>query len=192
MSQHPHTLIRNAFAPVALCVALALLLVACSPMPVEPGSERLDEGTGTTFTVMPRPIELVAERAPTPGGDPFAYLAPFQTNRMGHHELFLWVAAPQTAGPLATPRIWCEQEQLQLHPLEATLRDIGLSNAPYKPPAPWSTQWYFRLTREDLDCLTHARQLHIETEAADQQTARYSTDASALAALNAFVAQLPL
>lgn len=160
-------------------------------MPVESGRERLDENTGTTLTVIPRPVELVAERPRGPGRDPFAYLAPFQTNRMGDYELFLWVSAPQDAGPLATPRVLCGEQAVALEPLQGTIRDIGLSSPPYDAPAPWSAQWYFRLTGDALDCFASARELRIETQTADEQEpARYLADSRALEPLIAFIARL--
>jgi len=184
-----------AASPLIRALASAVLVVsgfvACAPLPVESGSERLDENTGTTLTVMPRPVELVAERPRGANRDPFAYLAPFQTNRMGDHELFLWVSAPQDAGPLATPRVLCGEQAVALEPLQGTLGDIGLSGPPYEAPAPWSAQWYFRLTGEALDCFVSARELRIETQAADQQEpARYVADARALEPLTAFIASL--
>ncbi len=65
-----------------------------------PGAKGLDANTGTTVTVMPKPVELIVDKARGTKTDPFAYVAPFETNRMGSHELYLWVSAPQVAGPL--------------------------------------------------------------------------------------------
>ena len=59
-----------------------------------PVAERLDPDTATTLTVINKPVELVGEGATGPTGNPFAFIAPFETNRMGAHALYLWMSAP--------------------------------------------------------------------------------------------------
>jgi hypothetical protein len=174
----------------ALTLASGALLMGCASALPEPESERLDENTGTTLTVMPKPIELVV--AQTRGGrnDPFAYLAPFETNRMGSHELYLWVSAPQVAGPLEVPQVFCGDSQIALEKFEGTPRDMGLSGAPYKQPAPWSMQWYFRLTGEVLDCLSSAPRIQVITQAAEGERDSYVAEGPALSALGTFIAKV--
>jgi hypothetical protein len=171
--------------------AAFLALAGCATAPVEGESERLDPNTGTTVTLMPKPVELVVEKARGSNSDPFAYVAPFETNRMGSHELFLWVSAPQAAGPLSVPQVYCGEEVVPLEPLNASLQQIGLSSPPYKMPAPWSAQWYFRLSGEVLDCLASAPRIRITTKAADApEPDSYVVEGQAISAVNAFLARI--
>lgn len=168
-----------------------LTLAGCATAPTEGQSERLDPNTGTTVTLMPKPVELVVEKARGPQSDPFAYVAPFETNRMGSHELFLWVSAPQAAGALSVPQVYCGEELVALDPLVGTLKDIGLSSPPYRMPAPWSVQWYFRLSGEVLDCLASAPRIRITTQAADAtEPDSYAVEGQAISAVNAFLARV--
>ena len=77
---------------------LLAALAGCASVPENAVSERLDERTGTTVTTMQKPIELVSTEPRGSNSDPFAYLAPFETNRMGRRELFLWIAVPDERG----------------------------------------------------------------------------------------------
>ena len=168
-----------------------LALAGCATAPTEAESERLDPNTGTTVTLMPRPVELVVEKAQGPNSDPFAYVAPFETNRMGTHELFLWVSAPQAAGPLSVPQVYCGEQLMPLDPLDGTLKDIGLSSPPYKMPAPWSAQWYFRITGEVLDCLASAPRIRVTTQAADAtEPDSYVVEGEPISAVNAFLTRV--
>src|SRR5689334_2904194 len=169
------------------CVVLA----GCATAPTETESERLDPDTGTTLTLMPRPVELVVEKARGAKTDPFAYVAPFETNRMGSHELFLWVSAPQAAGALSVPQIYCGNDVVPLDKFDGTLKDIGLSSAPYKAPAPWSAQWYFKLSGEVLDCLASAARIRITTQAADApEPDCYIAEGQAASAVNTFLTKV--
>lgn len=150
-----------------LALGLALGLAGCATEPKQAESQRLDMNTGTTLTLMPNPVELVAEKFRGSKTDPFAYVAPFETNRMGSHELFLWVSAPQVGGPLSVPQLYCGSNAIALERYDGTPKEMGLSSPPYEAPAPWSTQWYFKLSGEVLDCLATAAQIRITTQAAD-------------------------
>jgi hypothetical protein len=171
-------------------VALGWLVASgCAPLPTE-ADERLDSNTGTTLTVMPRPVELLVVRPNGTKNDPFAYLAPFETNRMGSHEMFLWVSAPQIAGTLGVPKVFCGEEEIPLEVAKETLKDMGLSSAPYALPAPWSVQWYFKLSGEVLDCLARAPRLKVTTQAGDAAPEDYTAEASALTGLGEFSARV--
>lgn len=159
-------------------------------MPVDAALERLDSGTGTTLTVIPSPVELVVEARRSALSDPFAYLAPFETNRMGTHELYLWVSAPQSGEPIDVPQVFCGDKLVALETLDAGMTDIGLSKPPYAEPAPWSAQWYFRLPGEALDCLVSASQIEVVTRAGGAEPDRYSAQAPALVELARFVARI--
>jgi hypothetical protein len=175
-----------------IAVGTALLALAgCATAPTEADGDRLDPNTGTTLTFMPRPVELVAEKARGPNADPFAYLAPFETNRMGSHELYLWVSAPQAAGALSVPQVYCGDKLVPLDKFDGSLKEIGLSSAPYKSPAPWSVQWYFKLSGEVLDCLASAPRIRVTTQAADAPEAdSYAAQGQAASDVSAFVTRV--
>jgi hypothetical protein len=179
-----------AFLAAGVLAFGALQLTGCASALPEPESERLDANTGTTLTVMPRPIELVVAQARGGTNDPFAYLAPFETNRMGSHELFLWVSAPQVAGPLGVPQLFCGDSQVTLEQFDGTLRELGLSSAPYKLPAPWSAQWYFRLSGEVLDCLASATRVRVITRPEGGEPDVFIAEGPALSALGTFTAKV--
>ena len=128
---------------------------------------------------LPKPVEFIVDRTTGPKTDPFAYLAPFETNRMGAHELFLWVSAPQVTGTLGTPQVFCGEQQIQLETANVDLKAMGLSAAPYKLPAPWSVQWYFKLSGEVLDCFAGASHLRIVTQAGDEDPQRFNAEGPA-------------
>jgi hypothetical protein len=161
-------------------------LTACATAPTDEERQRLDSNTGTTVTVMPKPVEFIVDRTRGPKTDPFAYLAPFETNRMGAHELFLWVSAPQVAGPLGVPQVFCEEQQIQLEPANTSLKAMGLSDPPYKLPAPWSAQWYFKLSGEVLDCLATAKRLRIVTQTGQAEPDQFTAEAQSLSGLDDF------
>jgi hypothetical protein len=159
---------------------------ACAPTPVNEEAQRLDSNTGTTVTLMPRPVELVIDRPRGAKTDPFAYLAPFETNRMGAHELYLWISAPQIAGALGVPQVFCGEEAIQLEQINTDMKVLGLSNDPYKLPAPWSVQWYFKLSGEVLDCFARAKQMRIVTQTGAEEPDRFIAEAEALSGLADF------
>jgi hypothetical protein len=168
----------------AAAAVLGLVLGACASTPREPVSERTDPDTATTVTVLNQPVELLAEAGK--GNDPFAYLAPFETNRQGERSLFLWVATPESAGPKLQPQLLCDGQPVGLQPLEGDLTSLKLSKPPYSPPAPWSTQWYFRLPPDGLKCLATAQGVALETGASQGQPERFTAGAKSLASIEAF------
>jgi hypothetical protein len=169
---------------------LWLTLSGCTTAPTEAESERLDFNTGTTLTLLPKPIELIVDNARGTNTDPFAYVAPFETNRMGSHEVFLWVSAPQVAGPLGLPQVFCGETVMTLEKFDGTVRDMGLSTPPYKAPAPWSAQWYFRLSGELLDCLASATRIRLVTQADEGEPETYVAEGPAVSGLSTFVAKV--
>ena len=175
---------------LVLGAVLAGSFAACSTVPVAEDTERLDANTGTTVTLMPRPVEFIVDRSRGPKTDPFAYLAPFETNRMGSHEMYLWVSAPQVAGPLGVPQVFCGEEHIQLEPANADLNAMGLSKSPYKMPAPWSVQWYFKLSGEVLDCFAQAKQLRIVTQAGEDPPDQFVAETQALSGLSEFATRV--
>lgn len=170
---------------------LMLHLAGCATEPGPAENERLDDNTGTTLTLMPKPVELIVEKTRGAKSDPFAYVAPFETNRMGSHELFLWVSAPQPAGALSVPQVYCGDNLVPLEKFDGTPKEMGLSNPPYKMPAPWSTQWYFKLSGEVLDCFAGASRIRIITQAADEpEPDSYVAEKQAISGVNDFLTRV--
>ncbi|HEY6483928.1 MAG TPA: hypothetical protein VIY54_10420 [Steroidobacteraceae bacterium] len=193
-----------------LVAALPALLGACAAISSEPVSEKLDPSTATTVIVVSHPVELVSG-----GGlarstrDPFAYLAPFETDRMGERVLFLWISAPQAAGTSGGPRVLCNGAPIPLQPLTpegaptgppvhaspgsmtpsgadaAELSELHVSHAPYLRPVPWNAQWYFHLTTDGLRCLAGADAIAIEMPG-PAGTEQFNADHKAAAMLSAF------
>jgi hypothetical protein len=175
---------------VALGLAI-LQLAGCATGPAETESERLDENTGTTLTLMPKPVELIAEQTHGAKSDPFAYVAPFETNRMGSHELFLWVSAPQPGAPLSVPQVYCGNDLIPLEKYDGTPKEMGLSRPPYKVPAPWSAEWYFRISGEALDCLASTSHIRVTTQPADApEPDSYIGNKEAITGVSAFLARV--
>ena len=197
-----------------LAALLAALLGACASTPTEPVSEKLDPDTATTVTVLSEPIELFSQTPRSRQTDPFAYIAPFETNRMGTRDLFLWVSTPQAQGQLTQPQVICNGQPLSLQPLsedsipvgasagpgdnvaaggpgsapvKVDLSKLNLSRAPYEAPVPWGTQWYFRLPADSLKCLADANGISLEARAADGAPEQFTTTGRKnLASLDAF------
>jgi hypothetical protein len=193
--------------------AMVAVLGGCASTPTEPVSEKLDPDTAVTVTTLSRPVELVAQSSRSNQTDPFAYIAPFETNRMGARELFLWVSTPQVTGTLSQPHLLCNGQAVDLQPLsgdalggsaapgqnvtsgaegggavKVDLAKLNLSRAPYESPVPWSTQWYFKLPVESLKCLAEAQGIVLQARAADGTDEQFSSsgDRKELASLDAF------
>ena len=158
----------------SVATLLTATLAGCAAPPLEKSPERLDEGTGTTVTVLSKPVELLAEEVRGGKDDPFAYVGPFETNQMGKRNLYLWVAMPEVSGPLSEPQVLCAGAPLALEMITQDLSQWGLSKGPYPTPAPWSRQWYFRLSHEALTCMSAAQTLTVQARAAEQKIERYS------------------
>jgi hypothetical protein len=174
--------------------ALAVTLGGCASAPSGPVSERLDPDTATTVTILSKPIELLSLGSQNSHGginDPFAYIAPFETDRAGERDLYLWVSTPQTQGPPQQPQVLCNGQTLSLQPLseapKVDLSQLSLSREPYDAPVPWSTQWYFRLPADGLKCLADANGIAVEARSQDGTQAEFSASGrKRLASLDAF------
>jgi hypothetical protein len=175
-------------ASSAVAAVMVAALTSCASAPLDPVSDRLDSETATTVTVLHAPVELISETPHGGVGDPFAYVAPFETDRMGERSLYLWASAPQQSGPLAAPKVSCDGHELSLQALSGDLAEFKLSRPPYTPPAPWSAQWYFKLPPESLECLGAAQGIALETQPSQSGTEpeRFSASGKALAELQAF------
>lgn len=180
---------RISRSSVAACLCLCVLaaaLGACSSTPQQPVVDRLDPDTAATVTVLKKPVELVAESLHHAGGDPFAFLAPFETDRMGDRAQYLWVSAPGVENAKIEPQLACDGQALKLSPVEGDIAQLGLAHPPYEKPAPWSQQWYFQLPPETLRCLADAQRVTLETRADTGQSDQFSVDAKGLSALKSF------
>lgn len=160
-------------------------LTGCASAPVDAVHDRLDAQTATTVTVMQAPVELTSD---FPVADRFAYVAPFETDRMGERALYLWISVPQVAGPVSEPKVTCDGHPLSLQAVGTDLAQFNLSRPPYTLPAPWSGQWYFKLPQDSLHCLGTAQGIELETQEMQgtTQTEHFSASGKALAALQAF------
>jgi len=166
---------------------LAAALTACATStPQQPVVDRLDPDTATTVTVLKKPVELVAETLHNAGGDPFAFLAPFETDRMGQRAQYLWLSAPGVENAKVEPQLLCDGQALKLTPVEGDIGQLGLAHPPYEKPAPWSLQWYYQLPQETLQCLADAQRVTLETRADNGQSDDFSVDAKGLSALKSF------
>jgi hypothetical protein len=165
---------------------LAAALGGCASTPAQPVVDRLDPDTATTVTVLKKPVELVAESLHNVGGDPFAFFAPFETDRMGHRTQYLWMSAPGVEHAKTEPQLLCDGQALKLSPVEGDIGQLGLAHPPYEKPAPWSLQWYFQLPPETLRCLTDAQRVTLQTRADTGQSDEFSVDAKGLSTLKSF------
>jgi len=118
----------RAVAGAAVLGLAAVVMAGCASMPAtEPVAEKLDPDTATTVTVLSNPIELYSQSSRSKQTDPFAYIAPFETNRMGSKELFLWVSTPQAQGALTQPQVMCNGQVMELK--SVALDGVGVAEA---------------------------------------------------------------
>jgi hypothetical protein len=164
----------------------ASMLVACATTPSQPVVERLDPDTATTVTALRKPVELVAESLHVASGDPFAFLAPFETDRMGKRTQYLWMSAPSVENAKLEPQLLCDGQALTLPPVDGDLSQMGLAHPPYEKPAPWSMQWYFQLPPDTLRCLADAHRVTLQTRADTGQSDQFSAESKDLTTLKAF------
>jgi len=169
-----------------LYLAIPVVMAACATTPSQPLVERLDPDTATTVTALKKPVELIAESLHNVGNDPFAYIAPFETDRMGSRAQYLWMSAPGVENATIEPQLVCDGRPLALPALDADIEHFGLSHAPYEKPAPWNVQWYFQLPEDTLKCLADAQRVTLETHASTGQSTQYAVDSKGLAAVKAF------
>lgn len=171
--------------------SLLAALVACTPLPVEPVLEQLDTQTGTTLSAIPAPVELLTEEPRGASRDPFAYLAPFETNRMGERTRYLWVTMPEDSGQLSQPQVTCGGASIELgEEVPADAAQFGLAKLPFNPPAPWSRQWYFQLPDEGFACLGGASEIAVSAQDSKGRAQKFVAKGEQLGALSAFVTQL--
>ena len=165
--------------------AVAAILAACATTS-QPVVERLDPDTATTLTLIKKPVELIGEGVHGPTDNPFAFIAPFETDRMGTRTLYLWMSAPSIQGAGLQPQLLCDGQPLALPALDSDISHIGLSSVPYPSPVPWNMQWYFQLPRPALDCLAGAQKVALETPGTNGEPERFIVASKDLTDLKAF------
>lgn len=152
--------LRRAIACAAL---LAAALAGCAARPANDVRELLDEATGTTLTRLEAPVELTTTAPRGANSDPFAYVAPFETNRMGKRERWLWIAVPDERSDALVPTLTIGDSEVVLgSPVDR--RSTGLAAPAYREPAPWSAQHLFRLDDAALAMLASGAAWRVRVE----------------------------
>jgi hypothetical protein len=166
-SQHGMSAFRGATAVGSRSLRIGVLVLvlgahsACVSAPPNEARELLDARTGTTLTSLAAPLELVATVPRGPRADPFAYLAPFETNRMGQRTMYLWIAVPDEMKVGVQPEVLIDGARLPLQQSFAEPAAVGLDRWPYASPAPWSAVLVYALDAANLARLTDAQRLEI-------------------------------
>jgi hypothetical protein len=137
-------------------------------------AEQLDERTGTTVTRIERPIELVSTEPRGSNTDPFAYVAPFETNRMGQRQLYLWVAVPDERGGAKPPVVLAGTETLRMVSKGSDPQGLTLGAFPYANPAPWSAIHAYAIDEATLRTLAGASSLDVSVRYADDRVIRFT------------------
>ncbi len=161
-------------------------------MPDNTVAEQLDERTGTTVTRIERPIELVSTEPRGSNTDPFAYVAPFETNRMGLRQLYLWVAVPDERGGARPPAVMAGTETLILAPRGSDAKALSLAGFPYAKPAPWSMVQAYSIDEAALRTLAAAGTIDVTVRYADDREIRFRGAPRPADILQSFLGKLGL
>ncbi len=137
--------------------------LGCAAVPNDsPVVEQLDTQTGMTIARLGRPIELYRETAVRDSAVRFAYLAPFETNRMGTRDLYLWVAVPiESVEGAKPPIVAADGMPLVLGAPGRGAGTAGLRTDPYPLPTPWSTAWYYKAEADTIAKLGDSARLTV-------------------------------
>jgi hypothetical protein len=139
---------------IILFTALAAVIAACAGQAARQPVDLLDDRTGMTVSVLPRPIEFV-ERGLIQSGKraSFAYLGPIEWDSMGDIVDGLWLhVAPgtdQQVGDIRASRavtLVLDDGPLVLAPIDPP----KLGREPYAPLVSWGQTAYFGLSKEAL------------------------------------------
>jgi hypothetical protein len=177
-----------------VAAALATALAGCATPATEPVLEALDERDGTTITQLAAPLTFVAEAPRRSGSDPFAFLAPFESNRMGQRRMHLWVAVPVESEADVTTVIWRDGVELLRSPglVRDARTDAAPVRAPYRTTAAWQRQFVMDLDADALAALAQAATLTIEMRFADGHGERFASEKPTQAPLQEFRRRLGL
>ena len=119
-------------------------------------------------------IELVSTEPRGNNTDPFAYVAPFETNRMGQRQLYLWVAVPDERGGARPPVVLAGSEPLRMVPKGSDPQALTLAAFPYANPAPWSSIHAYALDDATLRALAGAATIDVSVRYADDHVIRFT------------------
>lgn len=169
---------RERLKTAGIAAAAALLAACATPSSREVPGERLDETTGTTVTILPQPIELLAVAPLARGGEPFAYLAPFETNRMGARTPYLWISVP--GGAAVATRVLADGRALEMSAEPRDCTALGLSRPPYDSPVPWNAQLCFVLAPGAISRLAGAHELTLALGEGADGAGRFAVSGAAL------------
>ena len=167
-------------------------LAGCATPAADPVLEALDERDGTTITRLAVPLTFIATAPRSSGSDPFAFLAPFESNRMGKRRMHLWLAVPVESKADVTVVVWHEGAELLRAPgpIAAAQRDAAPVRAPYPTTAAWQRQFVVDLNADILAALAQAATLTIEMRFTDGHSERFASEKPTRAPLQEFRARL--
>jgi hypothetical protein len=173
----------------SMSVRVAVIVVlcgagGCATPPVDPIIERVDASTTTTVVRLGAPAELVATRPRPRGEDPFAWLGPFETNRMGTRAQWLWVAWPPAGDSVPAAHIDCGGSRTPVPAASVSIAELTLSALPYSAPAPWSVVRVLPLDADLLACLASDAGAALVTSGAE--VVQYAADTDRRADFAAF------
>ena len=172
----------------SLLALISVALTACTAAPVQPVTEKLDPATGTTLIVISDPVQMVTEQNRGASRDPFAFVAPFEVDRMGDRKLFLWLSTPEDNGPVMRVDVLCGGQPLELPAASLNPSELGISETPYRRTAPWSRIWYFTLSDAALGCLGGAARIETVTHLENAAEERFAAEGAQARGLAAFAA----
>ncbi|MEZ5515807.1 MAG: hypothetical protein R3F58_18240 [Steroidobacteraceae bacterium] len=171
-----------------LLLGLACLAVAgCTALPEQAGGvqQMLDERTGITITRLGKPLEFTVTVPPGPAKDPFAYLSPFQTNRMGQRADFVWLAVPADGTLVEQPVVRVDGAAVRFGTMSPSPAVAELESGPYRAPAPWSQQFFVAADADTIAQLAGARRIEIATRDAGGEWS-FVLEGDALSALTRY------
>lgn len=171
---HSKRRLEKGRGPGTLCL-LAAAAVACAGTPRL--LEKLDPLTGVTMTRSSEPLVLYSDNSGRAAyARDFIYMGPVSVNRMGAYRYFIWLGAWSTIRPrddtslrdgLESAILFVDGEPLSLDLLGWNPEAIGLSAAPYPPPAASAVDAYYEITIDQIRLMAEARELRLHTGGAD-------------------------
>jgi hypothetical protein len=160
----------------------AVMIAGCAALPDDASTvEQLDEHTGLTIVRLGRPMELYRETFQRDPAGRFAFLGPFETNRMGARELYLWVAVPLELAPDSEPDVELDGHALELGAAAREAGAAGLRESPYRIPTPWTTMFYYRIGADVVAKLAEASTLTIRVSEQNKDGTTITVFASTVA-----------
>ena len=116
--------------PNRVAILLVFSLAGCLAPPGPPVRDKLDANSGLTVSALQNPLELLSSANRGARAGVFAYLGPFDLDRMGTRSQFLWVLVPDDISTSSTLAIRCDGQALDLPASSGGLSGIGLTQ-PY-------------------------------------------------------------